>query len=69
MSLECILNMPKCWCCIDCYVTGRFITSLLLQVLNHLHKKLKNVSKKSELSKKKVGGSLFLSLYLADVVL
>lgn len=38
----------------------------LLQVLNHLHKKLKNVSKKSEISKKKVGGGLFLSL-LSDV--
>lgn len=29
---------------------------VFLQVLKHLHKKLKNVSRKSELSKKKVGG-------------
>lgn len=37
---------------------------LCFQVLNHLHKKLKNVSKKSELSKKKVGGSNFLLLLI-----
>ena len=30
---------------------------LLFQVLKYLHKKLRNVSKKSELSKKKVGVS------------
>lgn len=42
-----------------------FIYSLSFQVLNHLHKKLKNVSKKSELSKKKVGEGAFLFLFFA----
>lgn len=31
--------------------------SHVFQVLNHLHKKLRNMSKKSEASKKKVGMS------------
>ena len=45
--------------------TLTFIIIICLQVLNHLHKKLKNVSKKSELSKKKVSGFISFCLDLS----